>query len=51
MPNKYKEIFNLSMATIVGTVAGLSLDNLGLGALIGITVGIVFSLFNRPDKG
>lgn len=50
MPNKYKEIFNLSVATILGTAIGLSFDNLALGAVVGITLGIVFSLFNKPDK-
>ena len=50
MPNKYKEIFNLSIATIVGTAIGLSFDNLALGVLVGLTLGIMFSLFNKPDK-
>lgn len=49
MPNRYKEIFNLAMATIIGTISGLSLDNLVLGVLIGIGVGIALSLLNKPD--
>ncbi|MDR5171683.1 hypothetical protein IHQ56_07630 [Methylobacillus flagellatus] len=50
MPNKYKDIFNLSLATILGTITGLTLDNLLLGAVVGIALGIVFSLFNKPDQ-
>ncbi|MBL8504943.1 hypothetical protein [Methylobacillus glycogenes] len=50
MPDQYKEIFNLSLATIVGTITGLSLNNLGLGALTGIVIGVVFSIFNRPKS-
>ena len=50
MPDQYKEIFNLSLATIVGTITGLSLNNLGLGALTGIIVGVLFSIFHRPKS-
>ncbi|MPS48786.1 hypothetical protein [Methylobacillus sp.] len=50
MPNKYKDIFNLSVATILGTTVGLTQDNLILGTVVGIALGIVFSLFNRPDQ-
>lgn len=50
MPDKYKEIFNLALATIIGTITGLSLNNLGLGALTGIIIGVVFSIFNRPKS-
>ena len=49
MPNRYKEIFNLTLATIVGIIIGLTQDNLVLGAVVGIGVGIVLSLLNKPD--
>ena len=49
MPNRYKEIFNLTLATIVGIIIGLTQDNLVLGAVVGIGVGIVLSLLNKPN--
>ncbi|MCB5189565.1 hypothetical protein LG198_02315 [Methylobacillus arboreus] len=49
MANKHKEIFNLGIATIVGTIVGLSLENLALGAITGIAVGIVLSIINKPN--